>query len=151
LNPAFNESSNASRKLSTEFVDVGGHIIIVFELGLRESALQALQLLQGFGEAREGARGSLGICGVLWLAFQPCTHGFNDLEFLKHGAMQPHDRVAGQWQSRHSRRFAIGWSLVWTCTRGRARLFRHGKTPVGLMLGQVRKAPAAHLCEPAER
>jgi len=49
--------------------------------------LQALQLLQGFGEARERACRSLGINGVLGLAFQPCTHGFNGTEFLKYRAM----------------------------------------------------------------
>jgi hypothetical protein len=49
--PAVDERINAARKFVTEFIDVGGHVIIVFELGLRQRTLQALQLLQGFGEA----------------------------------------------------------------------------------------------------
>ena len=87
FSPAFNEDSNSSRKLSTEFIDIDWHVIIIFELGLRERALQVLQLLQGFGEARERACRSLGINGVLGFAFQPCTHGFNGTEFLKYRAM----------------------------------------------------------------
>ncbi|HTL63853.1 MAG TPA: hypothetical protein VL305_02560 [Pseudolabrys sp.] len=45
FSPAFNEDSNSSRKLSTEFIDIGWHVIIIFELGLWERALQTLQLL----------------------------------------------------------------------------------------------------------
>ncbi|HJS61061.1 MAG TPA: hypothetical protein VJ800_04845 [Pseudolabrys sp.] len=101
FNPAFNESPNAARKISTEFIDIGWHvIIIIFELGARECALQTLQLLQGFGETGQGARGSLGIYGILRLALQPRSHGFNGAKFLKHRAMQSRDRLARRRQSR---------------------------------------------------
>jgi hypothetical protein len=51
FSPAFNEDSNSSRKLSTEFINIDWHVIIIFEPGLWECALQTLQFLQGFGEA----------------------------------------------------------------------------------------------------
>jgi hypothetical protein len=98
--PTVDERINTTRKFVTEFINVGGHVIIIFELSLRERALQTLQLLQGFGEAGERARGSLSINRILRLAFQPRTHGFNGTEFFKYRAMQPHDRVAGRRQSR---------------------------------------------------
>ena len=49
--PLRDESFNAARKFVTEFIDIGGHVIIIgSRIGRR--GLQALQLLQGFGEDR---------------------------------------------------------------------------------------------------
>jgi hypothetical protein len=145
FSPALNESPNASRKLSTEFIDIGWHVIIIFELGIRERALQTLQLLQGFGETGEGARGSLGICGILRFALQPCPHRFDGAEVFKHRPMPPHDRLSRRRQSRLAFRGArllrSGFrSLLWA--RGRARSFRHGENSIWIGVGTgVQGAP----------
>src|SRR4029077_6257660 len=59
VSPARDEFFNAARKRVTEFVDIGGHVGIIRSIA-GGGWLHALQLLQGFREARERPRGPHG-------------------------------------------------------------------------------------------
>ena len=62
--PGGKESANASRKFVTEFIEVGGHVVIVGSGLLRGGgglAAHELQSVQGGGEAGEGAGDALAL------------------------------------------------------------------------------------------
>jgi hypothetical protein len=91
--PLGDKHLNSSRKFVTEFIDVGGHVIIGSRIGVVR--LQALQLLQGFGEGRQRAHGG---GGAIRPAARVLAHGFHFGQFGKDKPMQPGDGVGQRWR-----------------------------------------------------
>src|SRR4029079_3824829 len=80
FSPAFNEDSNSSRKLSTEFIDIDGHVIICSIGG--DGALQALQLLQRVGERGQSPRRTFGGHPALRFVLQAVPQRLDHGEFV---------------------------------------------------------------------
>ncbi len=88
--PACDESSNAARKFVTEFIDIGGHVVIVVRSGWQRAA-QPLEFLQGFGERGERLRRPHGIDRTLRQRAALCVHGFDGGKLVEHRAIEPLD------------------------------------------------------------
>src|SRR5664280_2761951 len=91
---AFQERLNAARKFVTEFIDIGGHVVIVRGPRWRQRAAQPLKFLQGFGERGERLRRSYRIDRTLGQRAALGVHGFDGGELVDHGAIEPLDGAA---------------------------------------------------------
>jgi len=144
VNPARDKFVNAARKVVTEFIDIGRHVMVgsIF----RGIALQSLQLLQGLCKAGYGSGGSLRIASAMRLAAYLRSQRFKRREFLEDGAIQAHNGVGKRWERSivagltnadcrvgRERSFRLGRNFANSrarAARAHARSFRHGETPV---------------------
>ena len=78
--PVCDKRLNASRKLFTEFIDVGRQVIILGSC-VGNGAFETLQFLQGFGQAGESPRGALGVLRPLRLALELSAQVFDGGQF----------------------------------------------------------------------